>query len=143
MTPQTYYQNLNALSCSSPTEKLYMMELTIPSESNLDNAHTRKHDCYASLISDLRFSSYYTRFFSLKVGSWRFLSDSNYSVLKSILPAQSSISPRRLRYDLSRLATLCSYTIFRSCSEPSWTSPLLLSIPNSIIPSKCSYDKTH
>ena len=68
-----------------PNRKIYIIELTISFDSNLDNAHTRKHDRYASLISDLRFSSYYNCFFSLEVGSRGFLSDSNYSVLKSYL----------------------------------------------------------
>ena len=123
-----------------PNRKIYIIELTIHFESNLDNAHTREHYRYASLISDLHFFSYCTRFFSLEVGSRGFLSNSNYSVLKPILllsysnesvlkpilPAQSSVSPWHHRSDPSRL---CSYTIFHSCSEPSWTSPSLTPLP--------------
>ena len=105
-----------------PNRKIYIIELTIPFESNLDNAHTRKHDRYASLISDLRFSSYHTRFFSLEVGSRGFLSDSNYSVLKSILPAQCSVSPRYVSdltsHDSLLSAPILSFTLALNCLGP-------------------------
>ena len=38
-----------------PNRKIYIIELTTPFESNFINAHTRQHDCYASLISVLHF----------------------------------------------------------------------------------------
>ncbi len=113
-----------------PNKTIFVIELTVPFDTNIYAACSRKTDRYASLITDLRLSSYVTRFFSLEIGSRGFISDSNFNALKSILPTDSTIRPRQLRSDLSRISTLCSYAIFRSRTEPSWISPPLLSIPD-------------
>ena len=49
--------------------EMYVIALTTPFQYNLGNAHTRKHDHYASVISDFCFSSNFTCFFSLEAGS--------------------------------------------------------------------------
>ena len=116
-----------------PNRKIDILELTIPFETNISSVRLRKSNRYASLLTDLRLSAYQAKFFSLEVGSRGFLSPSNFETLLSLslLPSKSPVTARRLRSDLSRLATLCSYAIFRSRSDPSWLTPPLLTIPSS------------
>ena len=121
------------LLCSPFFGMLYNLELTVPFETNTSSARLRKSNRYASLFTDLRLSAYQAKFFSLEVGSRGFLSPSNFETLLSLslLPSKSPVTARRLRSDLSRLATLCSYAIFRSRSDPSWLTPPLLTIHSS------------
>ena len=97
-----------------PNQKIYILELTVPFETNILSARLRKSNRYASLLTDLRLSAYQAKFFRLELGSGGFLSPSNFETLLSPLPSKSPVTARRLRSDLSRLATLCSYAIFRS-----------------------------
>ena len=113
-------------------KKIFLLELTIPFETNLEAAHSRKSEKYASPFSDLSsFSLYRPELFTIEVGSRGFVSKSNLDTLVSLLPAKSSVHPKRLRSYLYRLATLWSYSIFRSRSDPSWISPPLLVMASS------------
>ena len=54
-------------------------------------------------------------------------------ILELTVPFETNISSARLRKSnrYAMLATLCSYAIFRSRSDPSWLTPPLLTIPSS------------
>ena len=93
----------------SADQKIFLLELTIPFETNLEATHSRKSDNYSSLISDLSsFFLYRPKLLTIEVGSRGFVSKSNLDTLASLLPAKSSVHPKRLCPDLSHLATLCS-----------------------------------
>ena len=67
-----------------PNRKIYILELTVPFETNISSARLRKSNHYASLLTDLRLSAYQAKFFSLEVGSRGFLSPSNFETLLSL-----------------------------------------------------------
>ena len=52
-----------------PSRKIIILELTVPFESNISDAHSHKTDRYSPFISDLKSSGYFPKFFTLEVGS--------------------------------------------------------------------------
>ena len=67
-----------------PNRKIYILELTVPFETNISSARLRKSNRYASLLTDLRLSAYQAKFLSLEVGSRGFLSPSYFETLLSL-----------------------------------------------------------
>ena len=79
------------------------------------------------LISNLKSAGYFPKLLLLEVGFCGFISLENFETPSQVLPQISETNPRRLRNDLSHISTLCSFSIFSTCTEPSWSSPFLLS----------------
>ena len=69
-----------------PNRKIYILELTVPFETNISPARLRKSNRYASLLTDLRLSAYQAKFFSLEVGSHGFLSSSTSKLFSLSYP---------------------------------------------------------
>ena len=109
------------------SRKIIILQFTVPFESNISDARSRKTDRYSPLISDLKSSGYFPQLFTLEVGSCDFISPTNFDALSSIFPPRSAINLRHLRSDLAHIATICSFSIVHAHSEPSWSSPNLLS----------------
>ena len=52
-----------------PSRKIIILELTVPFEFNISDAHSRKTDRYSSLITDLKSAGFSPKLFTLEVGS--------------------------------------------------------------------------
>lgn len=103
------------------SNKLTIIELTVPFETNIKNANDRKIERYSSLCNDLKDQGIETQLHALEVGSRGLLTKSNIIVLKSVFKSVSSHKSHKLIFNhISKLSLLGSYAIFNSRKEPNW-----------------------
>ena len=101
--------------------ELTIVELTVPFETNLDDAHTRKTDKYSGLVQDIREKGYTVSFFAVEVGVRGLVSRDNKHRQKQILKKSGSLTrPPDLFQSLSKHAVLSSFTIFYARKQQSW-----------------------
>ena len=106
---------------------IIIIELTVCFETNVDNAHSRKIDRYASLINDLNELKWSASLFTLEIGCRGLVNKNNRSRLKSILKTvKSQTKSHHLVTQLSKCAILCSFVIFNSRKESTWNDFKLL-----------------
>ena len=104
---------------------LYILELTVGFESNLDTNATIKHSKYASLLSDLQRKFKCVSFVNLSMSSLGIFGNSCISFFK--MCDSLSIDHQQKRYlitKLSNIAIRTTYYIF-CCKNKPWTNPEL------------------
>ena len=111
------------------TEKtVSIIELTIPFDTNIENANQRKSAKYEPLISDIETEGYNVKFFALEISSRGFLSPDNSKRLSEIMSLTDY--PKKnlnsLKLCLQKIAIVCSYCIFNSKYDPEWIEPNLV-----------------
>ena len=84
---------------SPSTKKVILIELSVPYESRMEEAHTYKTEKYASLASSLREQGFQTRVLPIEVGERGFVDTSAYDLMK-----QLSISGKKRTRTLKALA---------------------------------------
>ena len=113
-------------------QKIVLIELTVCFESQIEHAHNRKSDWYASLLSDIRDRSFNTNLITIEVGSRGYVDSSNFNKLKCII---KSLNPKvkfldktvkRLRNDISKCSVLSSFAVFYSKYNAIWREPPML-----------------
>ena len=97
------------------------MELTVPFEMNINNAHSRKMDRYGSLVADLQTAGYKPELICVEIGSRGLITKDNKSRIKSVFKFTGNRVPKSLFKDLCKCALLCSYALWNSRHEPQWT----------------------
>ena len=104
------------------TKKLTVIELSVPFELNIRNAHTTKTNKYSPLISDIRQNGIEADLIALEIGSRGYIDDSNMKNLKEIykLINNSAISFKDFKNSISKLAIISSFVIFTARSDPTW-----------------------
>jgi len=111
------------------SKRLSIIELTVPFETNLDSAKTRKTDKYSSLCSDIRASGYTVDFWTLEIGSRGYVNKTNLSTIKTLEKIFNyDVKAKCISVSLSKLALLGSYSIYNSRKEPVWNINSYLSI---------------
>ena len=94
-------------------DRIDLVELTVPFETNTDKAHSRKQSKYADLVDDLNQKGYKCRLFCVEVGSRGLITHDNEKRFCSIFQA-SRKEVRTLKKELSNLALVSSYTIWNA-----------------------------
>ena len=109
------------------SKEIYIMELTVPFETNIEERNRQKSDKYASLVSDIdTLEPHLTAF---EVGSRGYITPENKTRLRKIYKlSKTSISFKSFLMDISNLAISSSYYLFLSRNNPSWENPPLLNI---------------
>ena len=104
------------------TKKLTVIELSVPFELNIKNAHTIKTNKYSPLISDIRQNGIEVDLIALEIGSRGYIDDSNMKNLKEIhkLIDNSVVSFKDFKNSISKLAIISSFVIFTARSDPTW-----------------------
>ena len=69
---------------SESSKQVILVELTVPYESRMEEAHIYKTEKYASLASSLRKSGIQVRVFAVEVGARGFVSTSAYDLMKQL-----------------------------------------------------------
>ena len=90
------------------------IEHTVPFETNIDKAHSRKQSKYADLVDDFNQKGYNCQLYCVEVGSRRFITNENEKRLSSIFQV------RTLKKELSNLALVSSYTIWNAHHRAVW-----------------------
>ena len=110
---------------NSEAKEIILMELTVPFESNINSAHTRKSTRYELLINDLQTCGYEVKFYPIEIGSRGLISRDNVTSLKSLLSVKYERSKefKDILKNLSKISIIASYCIFYSKFEVSWLAP--------------------
>ena len=97
-----------------------MVELTIPLETNLEAAHSRKVEKYNCLVHDIQEKGYTVSFYAVEVGVRGLVNRDNKQRIKQILKqSNSQIRPTEVFQTVSKFAILSSFTIFYARKEQS------------------------
>ena len=103
---------------SSSAKKVIIIELTVPAEENVSDAHQRKVTKYQSLISTCILSGWDTTFFAVEVGCKGFIGHSFRNCLKQI--GISSRLVGQICRLVSKVVLRCSYLLYLSRGNRSW-----------------------
>ena len=122
--------DLCLLSDSDEETKLLILELTVPFELNIQNAHKRKNNKYASLVDDIESNNVQTDFIALEIGSRGFIDSDNMKRLKNLYEYidSSKLSFKDFKNTISKLAIVSSFVIFSARNDPTWNNVDLLSV---------------
>ena len=93
-----------------------LVELTVPFETNVDDAHKRKVERYETLIQDIRESRYEVTFEGVEIGSRGHVDKANKNRLKNILKQCNceNVKCREFVQELGKLALIASFVILYS-----------------------------
>ena len=110
-------------------KKLLILELTVPFETNIQNAHQLKTNKYAALVHDLTDKGFAVVFYAFELGSRGYLTADNAQILKSLIYLTNcKKSFKNVRDDLEKIVLCTSFSIYCSKSEPTWLEPPLFQI---------------
>ena len=107
---------------NTQTKHVNLVELTVPSEQNISEAHERKHKEYANLVADISQNGYNCNLTCIEIGSHGLVTPETTSRISDICSFTITKAPKSLKKELSKIAILCSYTIWNARHEPSWGS---------------------
>ena len=113
------------------TKKLvHIIELTVPFKTNIHKAHDLKMSRYENLHSDIEQQGYKCHLNCIEVGSRGLVTADNAERLREAFRfvGGRSNSSKTLVKDLSKLAVVCSYSIWNARNEPNWDSAPYLKI---------------
>ena len=110
------------------SKKIILLELTCSFESNIDAAHVRKVGKYQDLKEDLEARNYKVTLMPFEIGSRGQVTKRNRTALADIFKAnQIKVKTGKLFKEMSKVAMLCSFSIFHAREQPTWSSPPYLS----------------
>ena len=103
------------------TGQIAIVELTIPFETNIEDAHNRKEERYRELVQDLQDNSYDVTFLAIEVGARGQVDRCNKLRFKRLLKlCNSPVRPRDFIHKVPEYAVLSSFTIFYARKERVW-----------------------
>jgi hypothetical protein len=104
-----------------------ILELTVSFEKNIESANARKSARYEDLSSDLRENGWTTNCLPFEIGSRGQVTKRNRATLTKIAKAVNpQISHKKLISELSKIALLCSFSIYQAHCQPAWQDPPFL-----------------
>ena len=107
---------------------IFYFELTCPSEKNESDAHLRKQNKYAYLLTDT--TSFSPSVIPFEIGAKGFVSKPNRDRLKTLHKfCKKGITLKTLINTTSAIAVNCSYFIFINRNEPTWPAVPPLTSP--------------
>ena len=109
-------------------KKIILLELTCSFESNIEAANLKKNRKYQDLKEDLESRSYNVILVPFEIGSRGQVTKRNRTALETIFKTnQIKVKTGKLFKEMSKVALLCSFSIFHAREQPTWLSPPLLS----------------
>ncbi len=105
-------------------KKVYMFELSVPFELNIDDTHQRKVDRYRQLNSDIESNGYKVKYYPIEIGSRAFISKNNMNRLKSFLrDTTTSLKMNSVKVMLCKIVLTASFVVYHSKREETWIDP--------------------
>ena len=103
---------------------VYLYELTVPFEHNVDNANTLKKNKYAPLVEDIEANGFKCFSVCFEIGCRGYINNRNKLALGSLLKISNSKTKFTTFYQkISKISLLCSFAIFHARNELEWISP--------------------
>ena len=113
----------------SESKSIFIIELSVPFERNIEDTHKKKIDRYENLISDIKDSGYSVRYYALEVGSRGYISQENTKRLKDLLhKLKCNTKLSVLKQALSKISLISSFIIYHSKTEAGWCEPSFISV---------------
>ena len=108
-------------------KKVCLVELTVPFEMNIDHAHTRKLNRYASLKSDLESNDWSVIHEPIEIGARGLITkDNKLRLLNLVKMCLSNVPTKNFLTSLSKSSILSSFVIFYSRHEATWNNMKIL-----------------
>ena len=101
---------------------IHLIELTVPFETNIQKAHDRKSSKYENLVSDISDNGFTCDLTCFEIGSRGLITPDNINNIKAIFTFVKAKPSKKFMKELSKLALMCSYTIWNARHEPAWGS---------------------
>ena len=103
---------------------IVIVELTVPHEIVIEDAHDRKSQKYDELVNDLEISGYKVQLFCLEVGSGGQICKNNIKYMKNLFRHLNvKMSVPTIRSSLCKIALVCSFIIYYSKYDVNWSDP--------------------
>ena len=116
----TTSQHLDLVIVDGTQKGILVMELTIPFEMNIKDAHSRKLERYGSLVVDLRSAGYKVELSCVEIGSRGLITNGNKTRIKTIFKFVGSKARQSFFRDVAKNVLLCSYALWNCRHEPLW-----------------------
>ncbi len=122
-------QKHDLVICNSQSKSIFIIELSVPFERNIDDTHKRKMDRYQNLISDIKDTGYSVKYYALEIGSRGYISQENTKRLKDILHKLKCITKLSVfKQDIAKISLISSFVVYHSKTEASWCEPSFISV---------------
>ena len=103
---------------------LILIELSVPFELNIQQAHEYKQSKYESLINDIESNGFKVDYYPIEIGSRCYIKCDNKSSLKKIHKLAAINTPfSKFKKNVSKLAVISSFVIFHAKTQPTWIDP--------------------
>ena len=103
---------------------VWLFELSVSFEQNIEQANTRKRNRYAHLEQDIKDAGYNCMNVPFEVGSRGHLTQSNRCNLSTMHKiAKPKTKLNTFLKIISKISLLCSYSIYLSRNERGWSDP--------------------
>ena len=103
------------------TRTIYIYDLSVPFEPNIDKMHDYKTNKYCPLVSDIENNNFKVHFNAIEIGARGFISNENSKRLQQ-MHSNFNIpeSFKSFKNKISKLAIVSSFVIFHAKNQPSW-----------------------
>ena len=109
---------------SRSSKTIVLLELTVPLEDNVHQAHDRKTTKYSALVTACEENGFKTHMFALEVGCLGYCPHSFLHCFKALgLPKSAA---RQIRSEASKTALRSSYVLFLRRGMPTWECQAVL-----------------
>jgi len=109
------------------SHEIILIELTVPFETNIEQAATRKCNKYEPLIHDFSLVQYKCSVITLEIGSHGLIDKCNQSKLNSLSSQFKTMQKHKdIVHTCSKISLLASFIIFCAKVEPAWTNPAFI-----------------
>ena len=103
---------------------IVIIELTVPFESVIKDAHSRKVTKYSDLVGDLEIAGYKVTLFCIEIGSRGQIDKDNIKYIKSLFHhLNAKVSVQTIRATLCKIVLVCSFVIYYSKYDVNWSDP--------------------
>ena len=109
---------------TTPQPTVWLFELSVSFEQNIEQAHTRKKTKYTYLESDIESNGYVCNNIPFEVGSRGHLTGSNRANLSTLHRlGATKMKLKTFLQTISKISLLCSYSIYNARNERGWSDP--------------------
>ena len=114
---------------SAQNNEVILFELTVPFETNADNAHSMKVQRYQELINDIESKGIRVFYYATEIGSRGYINKDNIQRLKDLLKqVKFTGRVKDTMTTISKISLLSSFVIFHSKFEEQWINPPYISV---------------
>jgi hypothetical protein len=122
-------QKPDLVAYNDNNKELFIFELSVPFESNIENTHQIKVVRYKQLIADIEANGIQVKYYPVEVGSRGHITKDNEKRLKDFVKhCTGKFMHKKTLHHISKMALISSFIIYHSKYEALWNSPPYVNI---------------